>query len=62
MFSSFLMHFFHFPGFFSIPGIVTLRSSLSISEGVGLVSESYLPDIQSSEKKHFEKERKKQTN
>ena len=47
------MHFFNFPGFFSVSGILTLTSFLSISEGVGLVSESYLPDMQSSEKKHF---------
>lgn len=39
--------------FFSISGMVTLTSSLSISECVGLFSESYLPDIVSSGKKHF---------
>lgn len=50
------LFFFHFPVWFffsSISEIVTFTSSLSISEGVGLMSESHLPDIQSSEKKHF---------
>lgn len=52
-FLSFIILLFFDCLFVSITGIVTLKGSLSILKGVSLMSESYLPDIQSLEKKHF---------